>query len=159
MAKPGRPSKLTPELTKEICKRLEKNPSLRKVCRDPDMPSRNTVWRWTHENKEFSDQYTRAKILGYEDMFEQCMEIADEDQYDMTEDDDGKPMVNWEHFQRTKIRLDTRKWWLSKALPKIYGDKIQQEHSGPDGGPMQVVAVDRPSDETREEWLKRHKAE
>ena len=38
-----------------------------------------------------------------------------------------------------KLRVDTRKWALSKMCPKKYGDKIQQEVSGPDGGPVTMV--------------------
>jgi hypothetical protein len=33
--------------------------------------------------------------------------------------------------------VDTRKWLLSKALPKVYGDKIA--HTGPDGGPLAIT--------------------
>ena len=35
--------------------------------------------------------------------------------------------LNGEHVQRSKLRVDTRKWYLSKILPKKYGDKINVE--------------------------------
>ncbi len=35
--------------------------------------------------------------------------------------------------QRSRLRVDTRKWLLSKALPKIYGDKLTHVGEGPDG--------------------------
>jgi len=38
--------------------------------------------------------------------------------------------VNPEVIGRSRLRVDTRKWYLSKVLPKIYGDKLQTEHSG-----------------------------
>ena len=41
-------------------------------------------------------------------------------------------------MQRSRLRVDTRKWLLSKALPKIYGDKVTAEISGPDGGPIKT---------------------
>ena len=31
---------------------------------------------------------------------------------------------------RDRLRVDTRKWYLSKVLPKLYGDKVEVEHSG-----------------------------
>jgi hypothetical protein len=31
---------------------------------------------------------------------------------------------------------------LSKMLPKVYGDKVTQEHTGADGGPIAIAAVD-----------------
>jgi hypothetical protein len=37
------------------------------------------------------------------------------------------PRFDAEHVQRSRLRLDTRKWLLSKALPKVYGDKVQSD--------------------------------
>jgi hypothetical protein len=37
-----------------------------------------------------------------------------------TADGDGDPV-------RDRLRVDTRKWLLSKALPKIYGDKVEHQ--------------------------------
>jgi hypothetical protein len=48
-------------------------------------------------------------------------------------DDDGKPIgwqLNGEHLQRSRLRVDTRKWIASKLKPKKYGDKVEHEHSG-----------------------------
>ena len=36
-------------------------------------------------------------------------------------------------------QIDTRKWLLSKALPKIYGDKLTAELTGKDGQPLQPI--------------------
>ena len=38
--------------------------------------------------------------------------------------------VNGEHVQRSKLRVDARKWLLSKIAPKQYGEKQAVEHSG-----------------------------
>lgn len=51
-------------------------------------------------------------------------------------------MVDGDHIQRSRLRVDTRKWLLSKVLPKVYGDKSTTTHTGPDGGPVQFVSVD-----------------
>lgn len=40
-----------------------------------------------------------------------------------------------------RLLSDNRKWLLSKLAPKKYGDKVQQEVSGPDGGPVQVTQI------------------
>jgi hypothetical protein len=40
---------------------------------------------------------------------------------------------------RDRLRVDSRKWVASKLLPKKYGDKLQQEVSGPDGGALSVT--------------------
>lgn len=37
-----------------------------------------------------------------------------------------------------RIEVDARKWFASKFLPKQYGDKVQAELSGPNGGPVET---------------------
>ena len=52
---------------------------------------------------------------------------------------------------------------LKAHRPEKYKDRVAQEHSGPGGGPVPVVAlvaqVDRPPAETREDWLERRRRE
>src|ERR1700757_750456 len=38
--------------------------------------------------------------------------------------------------EHRRLRVDTRKWMLAKALPKIYGDKLTAEVTGKDGAPL-----------------------
>lgn len=38
-----------------------------------------------------------------------------------------------------RIEVDARKWFASKFLPKQFGDKITQEVTGAEGGPLQVA--------------------
>jgi membrane protein implicated in regulation of membrane protease activity len=45
-------------------------------------------------------------------------------------------VVNGEHIQRSRVRIDARKWKASKLAPKKYGEKIQ--HAGHDGGALTV---------------------
>ncbi len=119
MAPKGRPSKFTQALADRICERLAAGETLRAVCREDGMPSEPTVRRWAIEKDGFSAQYASAREIGYAGMADQLTEIAD--------DKTGDPA-------RDRLRLDTRKWLLSKALPKIYGDKLA--HTGEDGGPI-----------------------
>lgn len=103
------------------------------------MPPRTTVIQWTHDRPEFADRYTRARDEGLDAMAEELMDIADDGTNDFIPlafggDDDGggkKPEVfNSEHVQRSKLRVDARKWYLSKLAPKRYGDRQHVEHSG-----------------------------
>jgi hypothetical protein len=93
------------------------------------MPHEATVRNWALDDREgFSTQYTRARELGYMAMADELLEVADDGKNDWMErqgDEEQKLYVlNGEHVQRSRIRVDTRKWLLSKALPKVYGDKI-----------------------------------
>ena len=48
-------------------------------------------------------------------------------------------VLNNEVIQRSKIRIDTRKWLASKLKPKKYSEKLQTELSGPGGKDLKVV--------------------
>jgi hypothetical protein len=41
--------------------------------------------------------------------------------------------LNREAIERARIRIDARKWTMSKIAPKKYGEKITQEQTGPNG--------------------------
>jgi hypothetical protein len=115
--KQGRPSSYSDDIANTICVRLAKGESLRSICRDPAMPVRQTVVTWllNPEHKSFLDHYETARKLGYSEMFEELTEIAD--------DTTGET-------QRDRLRVDTRKWYLSKVAPKIYGDKLDFTSGG-----------------------------
>lgn len=132
--KGGRPSDYTDELAELICLRLAEGESLRSVCRDDGMPSKQAVLRWLARNEQFRAQYVRAKEEGAEAIAEEMFDIADDGTNDWMEklDKDGEAIgyqLNGEHVQRSKLRIDTRKWYLSKILPKKYGDRIQHDQS------------------------------
>jgi len=130
----GRPSDYTEELAEIICLRLAEGESLRSVCRDEGMPSKQAVLRWLARNESFRAQYVRAKEEGAEAIAEELFDIADDGSNDWMEklDKEGNAVgyqVNGEHVQRSKLRIDTRKWYLSKIMPKKYGDRIQHEQN------------------------------
>lgn len=140
----GRPTTYTKKLAAEICRRLAAGCMLRDIARDRDMPPESTVRTWAnHDVEGFSAPYARAREIGYQAMADEIIEIADNATNDWMERQsrDGKErlVLNSEHVQRSKLRVDARKWLLSKALPKLYGDKV--EHSGPEGGPLVVNIV------------------
>lgn len=140
----GRPSAYTPEIAREICALLASGRFLREICRDEKFPPESTVRGWVVDDREgFSAQYARARELGLHSMAEETVEIADYGENDTYVKEDGSQGVNTDVVQRSKLRVDTRKWLLSKMLPKDFGDKITQEHTGPDGGPVQVSEVRR----------------
>mgnify|MGYP000426269079 FL=1 len=59
-----------------------------------------------------------------------------------SQDDDGmgqtEVVFDSTAVQRNRLRVDARKWLLSKMVPKKYGDKLVQEHTGANGGAIQV---------------------
>jgi hypothetical protein len=96
--------------------------SLRKICADDHLPEAATVHRWVIEDREgFYKQYTRARQAQAVMWAEEILEMADDSDAD---------------HQRSRLQVDTRKWLLSKVLPKVYGDKVTL--SGDTANPLQV---------------------
>lgn len=139
--KAGRPTLYTPEVGDEICRRMSDGESLRQICRDEGLPAESTVRAWAIDpDHPISAQYAKAREAMYDRWGDEILEISDDGTNDWVERErpDGSTYeaVNGEHIQRSRLRVDARKWLLSKLLPKKYGEKI--EHSGPDGGPINL---------------------
>lgn len=144
----GRPTDYTPELSDAICERLSSGESMRSISRDEDMPASSTMFKWLRIHPEFTEQYTRAKEECADAYAEEMADIADDGTNDWMEkhDKDGECIgyqLNGEHVQRSKLRIDTRKWLASKLKPKKYGDKLAV--GGPDGGsiPVSLTSITR----------------
>jgi hypothetical protein len=107
------------------------------------MPPESTVRRWALEDRDgFSAQYARAREIGYGAMADELIEISDDSSGDLKTDENGNARMDAEFVGRSRLKVDTRKWLLSKALPKVYGDKITQEVSGPNGGPIPITKIE-----------------
>lgn len=131
------------EIADTICERIANGESLRSICANDDMPSQVSVFRWLAARDEFSKQYALAREAQADALFDEMLDIADDGRNDWmaTKDDEGGSgwRANGEHIQRSKIRLDARKWMASKLQPKKYGDKITQELTGAGGAPLVPV--------------------
>lgn len=143
----GRPSEYTKEIADEICERIAEGESLRRICLSDHLPNRKTIFHWllndTHPG--FCDQYRKAREMQAENFADEMNDIADDGSNDYMEnvDDQGAVIgykLNGEHIQRSKLRIDTRKWIASKLKPKKYGDKL--ELSGDAEAPVAFVIRD-----------------
>jgi hypothetical protein len=128
----GRPTTYTKKLGDEICSRIASGESVRSICRESKMPNASTVYLWVIDGKheEFSNNYERARKAQADHLFEELLEIADDGTNDYMKNKDGVDVLNSEHVQRSRLRLDTRKWYLSKLLPKRFAEKSNIELSG-----------------------------
>ena len=119
----GRPSTFTPALAEAICERLSDGESLRSICRDEGMPPASTVRQWHIDDVAgFSAQYACARNLGLDAIAEEIQEIADDSSRDTISTEDGDRQ-NIEWVNRSRLRVDARKWLLSKLRPDKYGDR------------------------------------
>ena len=118
MAEIGRPSEYTEEIGLKICERLARGESLNTICKDDDMPARRTIHYWLldKDKESFLHQYEKACNARADKLFDDLLDIADSE---------NKGDVN-----RARLRVDTRKWYLSKVLPKKFGEKVDFTSGG-----------------------------
>jgi len=112
----------TPELEEQILEGLMDGMSLREICLRDGFPNRSTVVRWQASMPEFAAKCARAREVQADLMDDKILETAD--------------ACTPETAQADRVKIAAYQWRASKLKPKVYGDKIQQEHSGANGGPL-----------------------
>jgi hypothetical protein len=130
----GRPASYTDEIGDKICEQLAKGKSLNSICKSDSMPDDSTVYRWllaTHNTDldKFRDNYALAREIQYQRMSDEILDIADDGTNDYVYDNSLEGdlcRVNPEAIGRSRLRVDTRKWFMSKVLPK-FKDKVEEK--------------------------------
>jgi hypothetical protein len=127
-----------------ICERLVEGESLRAICLSDDMPHRGTVFRWLEAHEDFRDQYTRAREAQADTLADEITHIADTPLVGQTRKitDDGIEITEEDMLGHRRLQIDARKWIASKLKPKKYGEKLEQTHQGPGGGPIVISSTD-----------------
>jgi hypothetical protein len=131
----ARPSLYTAELSEAICEHIAHGNSLVGFCKEDGNPSYTTVMRWLTEKPEFRDSYTRARESQAEYLAEEILAISDDGSRDVYVTDEGIEVVNHDVIARSRLRVDSRKWYAGKLQPKKYSDK--QIISGDPENPLQ----------------------
>ena len=96
-----------------------------------------SFYQWIESDKDLINRYTRAREKRADAMFEEIQEIADDPRQDAIVTDKGIVM-NTEFVQRSKLRIDARKWMLAKMQPTKYGDKIDVTSGGNELKPIVI---------------------
>ena len=131
----GRPTTYTEDLGLEVCEHIASGLSLRSIEAIPGMPARTTVLRWALEDRGgFNAIYVRARELQLEAEADEIVDISDDGKNDWMERETGRgetiTVLNKEAVDRSKLRVETRKWRLQRLMGNRYGDKIEQKHTG-----------------------------
>lgn len=115
--------------------------SLRAACKQVGVPASNIVL-WCDQDPELAEHYAKAREGVQMHWAEDIVDIADEDvPVTATGGLDSAAVA------KQRLRIDSRKWILSKLQPKKYGDKIEQTLQGPEGGainlnvPINIIGV------------------
>lgn len=143
--KRGRPSRYKPEIIAEICERLSAGEPLATMCRENDhLPAWQTVYDWMAADPEIAGAIARARDAGEEVIGADCMKIADTPQEGVEtviKPDGSVEERRGDMLGHRKLRIETRLKLLAKWNPKRWGERITQEVSGPNGGPLQSIAI------------------
>lgn len=121
-----------PELAASFCAAMASTTdSIATICKRKGMPSKATVFRWKAEHPEFATMYEAAKVEQLYCGIEECTEIAD------------KAKKTNEDIAHAKLRIDTRIKVAQRLKPKEFGEKVTNELTGPNGGPIEFTGITR----------------
>lgn len=118
--KPGSPERAA--IAEVVLQGMNGGLSCFKACQAAGVPH-NTFLRWVDDDPQLADRYTGARHNLIERMANELLDISDAPvpTTDSGATDSGA-------VQDKRLRVDTRKWLLSKLAPKKYGDKIETTH-------------------------------
>lgn len=111
--------KFEDDQVEELLTRLENGEPLTKICKDPRLPSRASVYSWVESDETFAGRFRASRARGVHALAEECLQIADEP----VAKDDSVAVSN------KRVRIDTRLRLAGKWLAKEYGDKIDVNYS------------------------------
>lgn len=129
----GRPSDYSIELAKEICDKIAtSSKGLIRLCKENShWPDRSTIFKWKIEHQQFSDMYYKAKDDQIDSIYDECLDIADDISNDtiirVGKNGEETEICNSEYVNRSRLRIDTRKWCAERLRPKMFGAKKEAE--------------------------------
>ena len=145
----------TKEKAEFVLAELADGQSLRRICNskegtafDPPLKP-STIRNWVVDDVEgFAAQYAHARDVGLDAIAEEIFDIADDgtnDYMTITKGDFEYNVEDREVTSRSKLRVDSRKWYLSKMAPKRYGDKLDLTHKGDKDAPIASTVIVLPA--------------
>ena len=137
------------DIFEKICNEIEKGAALRNILKVENMPSTSTFYKWLDEDEIKSKHYARATEIRADIIFDDILNIADQNDNDTFINDEGKEVVNNDVIQRSRLKIDARKWILSKLNPKKFGDKTDITTNGKELS-FPILNIDPFSDEAND---------
>ena len=111
----------------EIIILIEEGNTLRQICEREGMPAWSGLRGFIRSDERRMTQYAHAREVATEAFEEELLAAARGATFD---DANAK-----------RLHVDALKWIMAKRAPKVYGDKITQEHTGADGKELQIPTL------------------
>lgn len=106
--------------------------------------NRSMIFKWLTEDKDFSDQYAKAREMCYDIWAEQIIEIANTphpgEKVKILASGEKETTIE-DMTNHRRLQIDARKWIVAKLAPKKYGDKL--ELSGDQDNPIAITKIER----------------
>lgn len=124
--KVGRPTLYSKALVERICNLIAQGQHLHNICEMEGFPTAAIVHMWLvdGQHKEFFELYQRAREVKAGRLFDETLDIADDEDGDIIEGLNG-PMANPAHVNRDKLRIHARHVIAARLAPKLYGEQSQ----------------------------------
>lgn len=142
------PNKPTKKILSRICQLIIENTALEDICREEGMPGPLTLVKWLTEYPDFARAYAHAREVQAIVLFDKIQKIVDDASQDWKEYVNHKGQIirvfNAEHVNRTRLRVESIKWRLSKMFPKKYGALREGVVPTDDDSPTSMAAAALP---------------
>ena len=124
----GRPTTYTKEMGERICMLVATHDlSYKKLCEKyPDLPNESTMYQWKYYQKQFSENYLNARRQQCDLLVEEIDSLID-NTIERYADDKGNLKIDPPSASIAIAKANNRKWFASKLIPKVYGDKLELE--------------------------------
>lgn len=106
-----------------ICEQVAEGQTIRQIAASLECSAGHVLRIINEGGEEAAKQYARARDLAA-DLFEADIYTAAE-------------ACTPESAPADRVRIDALKWIAARRAPKRYSERLLQEVSGPDGGPVQ----------------------
>lgn len=123
---------MTPEKFEEICASIETlTEGVGTICESVGA-TQSDFWAYISRTPEAQERYARAKQIQAEILASEILSIADTTQegVKVVEKPTGIETITGDMIEHRRLRVESRKWLLSKLLPKKYGDKLDLTSKG-----------------------------
>lgn len=112
------------EHDQEMLDRVMLGESIRSISRLSHMPSESGLYLRINRDPQLRKNYIQAKRMAMIVMADDLLEIVDDPTGDIIEDKNGNMVVDRENIARSKLRAETRKWYLERLMPELFGKTI-----------------------------------
>ena len=107
------------------------------------MPPESTVRLWAvYDTEGFATQYTHARAVGLDCLADRVIELAESPVVatkHVQKADGGVEITTGDAVDRSRLAVDTLKWYLCKLAPKRYGERL--ELAGDNKSPLTITVV------------------